>query len=177
MQGSVSCSPGETIQLSPPTVAPNQADDCAWSFLDMEELEDEQPVLLRVLRSGTCQTRRVCSRHTFCLSSMSWGVSSPSLALWATGHLCNRKVCGCVCVRAGINYPGGEAWQWSSWVGSSRARKGRASFLHQGSRNSPHLYSSLFWGFPQVAVGGASWWKNKSNQTPDFLRKGGSLLN
>lgn len=98
MQGSVSCSPGETIQLSPPTVAPNQADDCARSFPDMEELEDEQPVL-RVLRSGTCQAGRVCSLHTFCLSSMSWGVSSPSSALWAVGQLCNRRVCGGRCVR------------------------------------------------------------------------------
>lgn len=95
MQGSVSCSPEQTVQLSPPTVAPNQANDCAQSFLDMEELEDEQPVL-PVLRSGTCQARRVCSLHTFCLFSMSWGVPSPSLAFLAVEQLCDRR--GGVCV-------------------------------------------------------------------------------
>lgn len=97
MQESVSCSLEETIQLSPPTVAPKQADDCVQSFLDMEELEDER-LVLPVLRSGTCQARRVCSLHTFYLSSMSWGVPSPSLALLAVGQLHNRRgVCVYVC--------------------------------------------------------------------------------
>lgn len=42
---------------------------------------------------------------------------------------------------------------------------------------APHLYSAEFWDFNQVAVGGASWWRNKYNLTPDFPRKGESLLN
>lgn len=41
----------------------------------------------------------------------------------------------------------------------------------------PLTFSSWFWGFLQVAVGVASGWRNKCNQTPDFPRKGGSLLN
>lgn len=63
----------------------------------MEGLEDEQPVL-PVLRSGTCQALRVGSLYTFCLSSMSWGVPSPSLALLAIGQLRDRRGWVCVCV-------------------------------------------------------------------------------
>lgn len=63
MAGVCSCNSEGTLQLFPPTLAPNQADNCAWrSFLVTEKLEDEQ-LVLPVLRSGTCQVRRVCPPH------------------------------------------------------------------------------------------------------------------
>ena len=83
----------------------------------------------------------------------------------------------CVCVRActgaSINHPLGSS---GSGPGLRAAELEEEAFKTKGPESLLSYIPAGSGTFPQRAVGGASWWRNKCNQTSDFSRKGGSLF-
>ena len=88
-------------------------------------------------------------------------------------------VCVCLCVHvcahtgASINHPPGRS---GSAPGLRAAELEEEAFKTKVPESLLTYIPAGSGTFPQRAVGGASWWRNKCNQTSDFSRKGGSLL-